>query len=73
VEALWPGTTYQLRFTVHGRPFAAVTIEATGCEAVTGAGPVRRADASPGFWRLLARAGGLSPPGRLAFSGRQPA
>jgi len=70
--ALFPWTTYQLRFTVDGRPLPAVTIEATGCEAVTGAGPVRRADTSPGFWRVLAMAGDVTPPGRSAFSGRQP-
>jgi len=63
------GTTYLLRFTAGGRQSAAVTIEATGCEVVTGVGPARRAATSPGFWRVLATAAHLRPPGRSAFSG----
>jgi hypothetical protein len=63
------GTTYLLRFTAGGRQLAAVTIEATGCEVVTGVGPARRAATSPGFWRVLATAAHLRPPGRSAFSG----
>jgi hypothetical protein len=63
------GTTYLLRFTADGRRLSAVTIEATGCEAVTGVGPVRWAAKSPGFWRTLATAADLSPPGRSVFSG----
>ena len=66
--ALFPGTVYQLRFTVNGRRLPVATIEATGCETVTGVGMVRRAG-SPEFWRLLATAAGLSPPGRPVFSG----
>ena len=66
--ALFPGTSYQLRFTADGRRLPPVTIQATGCDAVTGAGQVRRA-ASPGFWRVLATAAGLSPPGQAVFSG----
>ena len=65
--ALFPGTSYQLRFTADGQPLPVVTIQATGCETVTGAGPVRRA-ISPGFWRVLATAAGLSPPGQAVFS-----
>ena len=65
--ALFPGTTYQLRFTTGGRPLPPVTIEATGCATVTGAGPVRQAT-SAGFWRVLAAAAGLSPPGQGVFS-----
>jgi hypothetical protein len=67
--ALLAGTTYLLRFTADGRRLPAVTIEATGCEAVTGVGPVRRAATSPGFWRTLATAADVSPPGRSVFSG----
>jgi hypothetical protein len=65
--ALFPGTNYQLRFTAAGRTLPVVTIEATGCETVTGVGPVRRALPS-GFWRVLATAAGLSPPGQAVFS-----
>jgi hypothetical protein len=65
--ALFPGTTYQLRFTADGRALPVVTLEATGCDTVTGVGQVRRA-LSPGFWRVLATAAGLSPPGQAVFS-----
>jgi len=65
--ALFPGTSYQLRFTADGRAFPVVTVEATGCETVTGVGQVRRA-LSPAFWRVLATAAGLSPPGQGVFS-----
>jgi hypothetical protein len=66
---LVPGTTYQLRFTAGGRRLAAVTIEATGCEVVTGVGPARWVATSPGFWRVLGTAAHVRPPGRSAFSG----
>jgi hypothetical protein len=65
--ALFPGTSYQLRFTADGRALPVVTIEATGCDTVTGVGQVRRA-LSPVFWRVLATAAGLSPPGQGVFS-----
>jgi hypothetical protein len=64
--ALFAGTTYQLRFTADGRALPAVTLEATGCDTVTGVGHARRA-LSPGFWRVLATAAGLSPPGQAVF------
>ena len=67
--ALLIGTTYLLRFTAGGRQLAAVTVEATGCQIVTGVGPVRWAATSPGFWRVLGTAARLRPPGRSAFSG----
>jgi hypothetical protein len=63
------GSTYLLRFTADGRRLPAVSIEATGCEVVTGVGPARWAAKSPGFWRTLATAANLSPPGRTAFTG----
>jgi hypothetical protein len=67
--ALLSGTTYLLGFTANGRRLPAVAIEATGCEAVTGVGPTRRAATSPGFWRTLATAANLRLPGRSAFTG----
>ena len=63
------GTTYLLRFTADGRRLPAVSIEATGCEVVSGVGPARWAAKSPGFWRTLATAADLSPPGRTVFTG----
>jgi hypothetical protein len=65
--ALFPGTSYQLHFTADGRALPVVTIQATGCETVTGVGQPRRA-ISPAFWRVLATAAGLSPPGLPAFT-----
>jgi hypothetical protein len=70
--AMFAGTTYQLNFTLAGRRLPTVTIEATGCQTVTGVGPVRRADTSPGFWRVLATSAGIGPPGRPVFSGTNP-
>jgi hypothetical protein len=66
--ALFPGTSYQLRFTADGQALPVVTIQATGCEIVTGVGQPRRA-VSPAFWRVLATAAGVSPPGLPAFTG----
>ena len=63
------GTTYLLRFTAGGRQLSAVSIEATGCEVVSGVGSARWAAKSPGFWRTLATAANLSPPGRSVFIG----
>jgi hypothetical protein len=65
--AMFPGTSYQLRFTAAGRSLPAVTLQATGCDTVTGAGQVRRAT-SAAFWRVLAMAADLSPPGQGVFS-----
>ena len=65
--AMFPGTSYQLRFMAAGRPLPAVTLEATGCDTGPGAGPVRQAT-SAAFWRVLAMAAGLSPPGQGVFS-----
>ena len=67
------GTSYQLTFTAAGRALPFVTAEATGCEQVTGAGPVRQAARSAGFWRALGRAMDLVAPGPLIFQGQFPA
>jgi hypothetical protein len=67
--ALMVGTTYTLRFTADGQRLPAATIEATGCEVVTGVGPARWAAKSPGFWRTLSTTLNVSPPGRAAFTG----
>jgi hypothetical protein len=69
--ALLLGTAYTLHFTAAGRLLPLVTINSTGCEAVTGVGPVRRAT-SPGFWRVLAEAIGRKPPGPPVFGGENP-
>ena len=50
--ALLLGTAYTLRFSVGSRPLPLVTIDSTGCEAVTGVGPERQVT-SEEFWRVL--------------------
>jgi hypothetical protein len=67
----WGGTTYNLYFTVSGRSLPTVEVWATGCETIRGVGPVRFAPDRPGFWRVLATAAGVRPPGQSAFSGVQ--
>jgi len=67
--AMLLGTAYTLRFSVGSRPLPLVTIESTGCEAVTGVGPGRRVT-SEGFWRVLSRAIGVHVPPVL--SGNSP-
>jgi hypothetical protein len=67
--ALLLGTAFTLHFSVDGRPLPLVTIDATGCEAVSGVGPVRRVT-SPGFWQVLAKAAGGESP--LVFGGDHP-
>jgi len=65
------GTAYTLHFTVNGRSLPLVTIDATGCETVTGVGPVRRITSSA-FWQVLAKAIGVRPPGPPVFGGDSP-
>jgi hypothetical protein len=67
--AMLLGTAYTLRFSVGSRPLPLVTIESTGCQAVTGVGPGRRVT-SEGFWRVLSRAIGVHVPPVL--SGNSP-
>ncbi len=54
------GVSYRLSFAAGTRSFPVVTVSAGGCAGVTGAGPVRSADRSPGFWTVLAHAMGIS-------------
>jgi hypothetical protein len=68
--ALLLGTAYTLRFSVGSRPLPLVTINPTGCETVTGVGPVRWVATSPGFWRVLSRAIGVRMP--PVFTGNRP-
>jgi hypothetical protein len=53
------GVTYQLRFTADGKDLRPVTIQAGGCEAVSGLGRARWAARSPQFWRTLGSAAGI--------------
>lgn len=58
------GGGYQLIFVASGRRLHAVSVEATGCESVTGtgAGQTRWAARTPGFWAELARLTGIRAP-----------
>jgi hypothetical protein len=67
--ALLLGTTFTLLFSVGGRSLPVVTINSTGCETVTGVGPVRRAT-SREFWQVLSRAIRVSTP--PVFGGDNP-
>jgi hypothetical protein len=54
------GIGYRLSFAEGSRTFPVVTAAAGGCASVAGAGPVRTAARSPGFWTVLAHAMGVS-------------
>jgi hypothetical protein len=64
------GVRYRLSFAADSASFPVVTASAGGCSGVAGAGPVRSAARSPGFWAVLARAMGISAP---ALRGTSPA
>jgi hypothetical protein len=61
------GVGYRLEFAAAGRRFGVVTVDASGCRQVSGAGPLRWLLRSPGFWTVLERATGV--PGPSAFFG----
>lgn len=63
------GTTYRLRFSADGRKLPAITVQATGCQTVTGLGPVRRV-ISGHFWTVLGSALALRSPAQSSFVGR---
>ena len=64
------GINYTLRFAAADAAFPAVTVQATGCQAVSGAGKPRTITRTPAFWTVLARALRLRSPVRSsAFSG----
>ncbi len=48
---------------------APVTVDATGCQQVTGLGPVRWTAFSPDFWSVLATAAGIGPADQATFAG----
>jgi hypothetical protein len=63
------GIYYRLVFTAGGRKLAPVTVDATGCETVKGAGPVRWTALSPDFWSVLGTAAGIGPADQATFAG----
>jgi hypothetical protein len=68
------GGGYRLTFTASGWTLRPVTVEATGCESVTGAGPAQADTArpgagptrwvarTPGFWPRFAQLTGIRAP-----------
>jgi hypothetical protein len=63
------GITYQLTFSAGDRKFAPVTLDATGCQSVSGLSPGRWTARSPGFWHTLAVAAGITPADQATFRG----
>jgi hypothetical protein len=63
------GIYYRLVFTAGDRKLASVTVDATGCETVKGAGPVRWTAVSPDFWSVLGTAAGIGPADQETFAG----
>jgi hypothetical protein len=66
------GPAYRLTFSSSARRLAPVTLEATGCQQVSGLGSVRWTARSPGFWRILAVAAGITPASEATFRGTMP-
>jgi hypothetical protein len=63
------GISYVLSFTAGISKFAPVTVNATGCEEVSGLGPPRWTACSPAFWGVLATAAGISLGDQATFTG----
>ncbi len=53
---------YRLSFSADGHALPVVTVQATGCQRVTGLGPARTAASSPDLWTDLAKAVGSATP-----------
>jgi hypothetical protein len=66
------GINYRLIFTADDSKLAPVIIDATGCQQVTGLGPVRWIARSPAFWSVLATAAGIGPADQTTFGGTPP-
>jgi hypothetical protein len=64
--------TYRLAFATRARRFAPITAEVSGCQEVYGLGAVRWTARSPGFWRTLAQAAGITPADGAVFGGTMP-
>lgn len=63
------GINYQLTFAAGSHRFTPVTVNATGCELVSGLGATRSAATSTTFWRTLGTAIGIPEADNLAFRG----
>ena len=69
------GINYVLSFTAGDSKLAPVTVDATGCQQVSGLGPAlglspaRWTARSPAFWSVLATAAGITPADQATFTG----
>lgn len=63
------GITYRLTFATPSGPLPAISIAATGAQAVRGLGATRWLARSPGFWNTLGSAMGLARPDYATFRG----
>jgi len=63
------GISYRLVFTSWAGRLAHVTADASGCQEVSGLGATRWTLTSPGFWRSLAQAAGITPASGAVFLG----
>lgn len=66
------GITYHLTFSAERRTFPPISIDATGCQTVRGLSEVRWVARTPGFWKVLGEAMGLTNSGRETFAGSGP-
>lgn len=66
------GISYRLIFATPTGPLPAITIAATGTQAVRGLGATRWLARSPGFWSTLGSAMGLAAPEYATFRGALP-
>jgi hypothetical protein len=70
------GISYVLIFAAGDRKLAPVTVDAAGCQEVSGLGPVpglspaRWTARTPVFWSVLASAAGITPADQATFAGR---
>jgi hypothetical protein len=63
------GITYRLVFSTPGGRLRAISVAATGTQAVRGLGATRWVARSPGFWHTLGSAMGLARPDYATFRG----
>jgi len=63
------GISYGLRFAAGGHRLPPVTVQATGCQRVSGLGRTRWTARSPAFWGVLGAAAGIHPASYQTFRG----
>ena len=63
------GISYRLTFAADGRQYSPISVKPGGCEEVSGLASPRWAARSPGFWRVLGNAVGITNATPAVFSG----